>query len=60
MVPVQCCDQARLTLGEVADFNLSKTGRRWQPVGATIGTRKLFDDEFPHVGAPPEGKWTSP
>ena len=36
-----------LTLGEVADFNLSKTGRRWQPVGATIGTRKLFDDEFP-------------
>ncbi len=36
-----------LTLGEVADFNLSKIGRRWQPVGATIGTRKLFDDEFP-------------
>ena len=36
-----------LTLEEVAEFNLSKTGRRWQPVGATIGKRKLFDEEFP-------------
>ena len=36
-----------LTLEEVADFNLSKTGRRWHPVGADKGTRKLFDEGFP-------------
>ena len=36
-----------LTLEEVADFNLSKTGRRWQPVGASTGQRKLFDEDFP-------------
>ena len=36
-----------LTLGEVADFNLSKIGRRWQPVGASTGQRKLFDEDFP-------------
>ena len=36
-----------LTLEEVADFNLSKTGRRWQPVGASTGRRKLFDEDFP-------------
>ena len=36
-----------LTLEEVADFNLGKTGRRWQPVGAGSGTRKLFDEDFP-------------
>ena len=36
-----------LTLGEVADFNLNKTGRRWQPVGASTGQRKLFDEDFP-------------
>ena len=36
-----------LTLEEVADFNLSKTGRRWQAVGACTGQRKLFDEDFP-------------
>ena len=36
-----------LTLEEVADFNLSKTGRRWQVVGACTGQRKLFDEDFP-------------
>ena len=36
-----------LTLEEVAEFNLSKTGRRWQPAGADRGKRKLFDEEFP-------------
>ena len=36
-----------LTLEEVADFNLSKTSRRWHPVGADSGTRKLFDEGFP-------------
>ena len=36
-----------LTLEEVADFNLDKTGRRWQPVGASTGQRKLFDGDFP-------------
>ena len=36
-----------LTLEEVADFNLSKTGRRWQPVGASTAQRKLFDEDFP-------------
>ena len=36
-----------LTLGEVADFNLSKTSRRWHPAGAAKGQRKLFDEDFP-------------
>ena len=36
-----------LTLEEVADFNLSKTGRRWLPVGADKAARKLFDEDFP-------------
>ena len=36
-----------LTLEEVADFNLSKTGRRWQAVGACTGQRKFFDEDFP-------------
>ena len=36
-----------LTLEEVADFNLSKTGRRWQSVGTGRATRKLFDEDFP-------------
>ena len=36
-----------LTLEEVADFNLSKTGRRWHLVGARTGARKLFDEDFP-------------
>ena len=36
-----------LTLEEVADFNLGKTGRRWQPVGTDQATRKLFDEDFP-------------
>ena len=36
-----------LTLEEVADFNLSKTSRRWHLGGADRGTRKLFDEDFP-------------
>ena len=36
-----------LTLDEVAEFNLGKTGRRWQPNDAVKGRRKLFDDDFP-------------
>ena len=36
-----------LTLEEVADFNLGKTGRQRQPEGTDRVTRKLFDDEFP-------------
>ncbi len=36
-----------LTLEDVADFNLSKTGRRWHPAGAGRGARKLFDEDFP-------------
>ena len=36
-----------LTLEEVADFNLSKTGRRWQDAGAGKGPGKLFDENFP-------------
>ena len=36
-----------LTLEEVADFNLAKTGRRWQPVGVDKVSRKLFDEDFP-------------
>ena len=36
-----------LTLEEVAKFNLSKTGRRWQPVSLGKGPRKLFDEDFP-------------
>ena len=36
-----------LTLEEVADFNLSKTGRRWQSVTADREKRKLFDEGFP-------------
>ena len=36
-----------LTLEEVADFNLSKTRRRWQPTSAGKGARKLFDEDFP-------------
>ena len=36
-----------LTLGEVADFNLSKTGRRWQPVGVDRAAKKLFDEDYP-------------
>ena len=37
----------RLTLEEVADFNLAKTGRRWKPVPDLGGPRRLFDDAFP-------------
>ena len=37
----------RLTLDEVAEFNLSKTGRRWQPISPGNGPRKLFDEDFP-------------
>ena len=36
-----------LTLEEVADFNLSKTSRRWLPAGTGRGARKLFDEDFP-------------
>ena len=36
-----------LTLEEVADFNLSKTSRRWQPVGVDRAAKKLFDEYFP-------------
>ena len=36
-----------LTLEDVASFNLSKAGRRWQPVAAGKGPRKLFDEVFP-------------
>ena len=36
-----------LTLEEVADFNLSKTRRRWQSASAGKGARKLFDEDFP-------------
>ena len=36
-----------LTLEEVADFNLAKTGRRWETVSAVSSTRKLFDEDFP-------------
>ena len=36
-----------LTLEEVADFNLAKTGRRWQPVGVDKVSRKPFDEDFP-------------
>ena len=36
-----------LTLEEVADFNLDKTGRRWRPAGVGKGQVKLFDEDFP-------------
>ena len=36
-----------LTLEEVANFNLVKTGRRWQPRGVDGATKKLFDEDFP-------------
>ena len=36
-----------LTLGEVAEFNLNKTGRRWQSFGTGTGQIKLFDEDFP-------------
>ena len=36
-----------LKLEEVADFNLAKTGRRWQFGGADGARQKLFDDDFP-------------
>ena len=36
-----------LTLEEVADFNLAKTGRRWQPATGARTASKLFDDDFP-------------
>ena len=36
-----------LTLEEVAGFNLDKTGRRWQSIGARKGARKLFDEDYP-------------
>ena len=36
-----------LTLEEVAGFNLSKTGRRWQPVGVDRAAKKLFDEDYP-------------
>ena len=36
-----------MTLGEVAEFNLYKIGKRWQPAVTDTGTRKLFDEDFP-------------
>ena len=36
-----------LTLEEVAECNLNKTGRRWQPIGAGTGPTKLFDEDLP-------------
>jgi NTP pyrophosphatase (non-canonical NTP hydrolase) len=36
-----------LKLEDVADFNLCKTGRRWQPVGVGKGPKRLFDEGFP-------------
>ena len=36
-----------MTLGEVAEFNLHKNGRRWQHAGNGKGPRKLFDEDFP-------------
>ena len=36
-----------LTMEEVAEFNLDKTGRRWQLFVAEKGKIKLFDEDFP-------------
>ena len=36
-----------LTLEEVAQFNLNKTRRRWQPTSSGKGRTKLFDEHFP-------------
>ena len=36
-----------LTLSEVAQYNLDKTGRRWQPLGTGKRKMKLFDEDFP-------------
>ena len=36
-----------LTLEEVAEFNLNKAARRWNPGPFVRGPRKLFDDDFP-------------
>ena len=36
-----------LTLEEVADFNLAKTSRRWQPADPDRAAKKLFDDDYP-------------
>ena len=36
-----------LTLEEVADFNLKKASRRWQPVGVDRAAKKLFDEDYP-------------
>ena len=36
-----------LALEEVAEFNLDKTGRRWQPAGAGDASRRLFDEDYP-------------
>ena len=36
-----------LTLEDVANYNLGKTQRRWQPTAAQVGRRRLFDEGFP-------------
>ena len=36
-----------MKLGDVAEFNLHKTGRRWKNVESAKGPRNLFDEEFP-------------
>ena len=38
-----------LTLDEVANHNLTKTGSRWQSSTRSGGSRKLFDEDFPEV-----------
>ena len=49
-----------LTLEEVADFNLAKTGRRWETVSAVSSTRKLFDEDFPPSERLAQDRWTYP
>ena len=36
-----------LTLEDIADFNLGKTQRRWQPMTCSLGQPMLFDEDFP-------------
>ncbi|MXY21880.1 MAG: nucleotide pyrophosphohydrolase [Dehalococcoidia bacterium] len=36
-----------MKLEEIALFNLSKTGRRWQPLTSAVGQKRLFDENFP-------------
>jgi NTP pyrophosphatase (non-canonical NTP hydrolase) len=36
-----------LTLQDVADYNLDKTRRRWQPVVSNVARPRQFDEDFP-------------